>query len=296
MKPLIFSGSAVALVTPFSDDIVNFTVLEQLLRYHIENGSDAIMVCGTTGEAATMTPEEKHEIYEFAVKTVAGKVPVIGGAGTNATKDAVVLARYARDAGVDAVMIVTPYYNKATPKGLYEHYKTIADEVGVPIIIYNVPSRTGLNMDASTVAEIAEIPNIVGIKEASGDIVQVTEIQRTTPPDFTVYSGNDDYILPVLSIGGKGVISTVANIAPKETSDLVKNFLNGNIEQSRELQFKLLPLIKALFIEVNPQPVKTSLRLLGFPVGNVRLPLTSMEASNEKILRQALTDFGFSIK
>jgi len=292
----VFIGSAVALVTPFKDGEINFETLKKLINFHIENKIDAIVVCGTTGESSTLTDEEKKELFKIAVNEVKGRVPLIAGTGKNITKDSIELTKFAKSVGADCALVVTPYYNKTTQTGLVEHFSIIADESDFPVILYNVPSRTGLNMKPETVFELSKNKNITGIKEASGNISQITEIARLCGNKINIYSGNDDHILPVLSVGGKGVISTVANIAPKETSELVHSFFDGNIEKSREIQFRLIPLINALFIEVNPIPVKTAMRLLGWEVGELRRPLTEMNPENLKILERELKNFGFKVK
>ncbi len=292
----MFIGSAVALVTPFKDGEINFETLKKLINFHIENKTDAIVVCGTTGESSTLTDEEKKELFKIAINEVKGRVPLIAGTGKNITKDTIELTKFAKSAGADCALVVTPYYNKTTQTGLIEHFSIIADESDFPVILYNVPSRTGLNTTPETVFELSKNKNITGIKEASGNISQISEIARLCGDKINIYSGNDDHILPVLSVGGKGVISTVANIAPKETSELVHSFFDGNIEKSREIQFRLIPLINALFIEVNPIPVKTAMRLLGWEVGELRRPLTEMNPENLKILKRELKNFGFKVK
>ena len=292
----MFIGSAVALVTPFKDGEINFETLKKLINFHIENKTDAIVVCGTTGESSTLTDEEKKELFKIAVNEVKGRVPLIAGTGKNITKDSIELTKYAKSAGADCALVVTPYYNKTTQSGLIEHFSIIADESDFPVILYNVPSRTGLNTTPETVFELSKNKNITGIKEASGNISQISEIARLCGDKINIYSGNDDHILPVLSVGGKGVISTVANVAPKETSELVHSFFDGNLEKSREIQFRLIPLINALFIEVNPIPVKTAMRLLGWEVGELRRPLTEMNPENLKILKRELKNFGFKVK
>lgn len=292
----MFIGSAVALVTPFKYGEINFETLKKLINFHIENKTDAIVVCGTTGESSTLTDEEKKELFKIAVNEVNGRVPLIAGTGKNITKDSIELTKFAKSAGADCALVVTPYYNKTTQTGLIEHFSIIADESDFPVILYNVPSRTGLNTTPETVFELSKNKNITGIKEASGNISQITEIARLCGDKINIYSGNDDHILPVLSVGGKGVISTVANIAPKETSELVHSFFYGNIEKSREIQFRLIPLINALFIEVNPIPVKTAMRLLGWEVGELRRPLIEMNPENLKILERELKNFGFKVK
>ncbi len=289
----MFTGSAVALVTPFRNDEINFDVVKKLINFHIENKTDAIVVSGTTGESATLTVDEKKELYKTAAKEIDGRLPLIAGTGTNNTKDAVGLTTYAKNAGADCALVVTPYYNKTTQKGLIEHYSIIADNVDFPLILYNVPSRTGLNVLPETLFELSKNKNIIGVKEASGDISQITEIARLCGENINIYSGNDDHILPVLSVGGKGVISTCANIVPSETSELVHSFLKGDIKKSREIQFKINPLVKALFLEVNPIPVKTAMRLLGWEVGDLRRPLIEMSPENLEILKNELNNFGF---
>ena len=291
----MFTGSAVALVTPFLNGGINFDVVKKLVNFHIENKTDAIVVSGTTGESATLTVDEKIELYKTAAKEINGRVPLIAGTGTNNTKDAVELTAYAKNAGADCALIVTPYYNKTTQKGLIEHYSIIAEEVDFPIILYNVPSRTGLNALSRTIFELSKNKSIIGVKEASGDISQITEIARLCGENINIYSGNDDHILPVLSVGGKGVISTCANIVPGETSELVHSFLKGDIKKSREIQFKINPLVKALFLEVNPIPVKTAMRLLGWEVGELRRPLTEISSENLEILKDELKKFGFEL-
>ncbi len=291
----MFTGSAVALITPFKNNGINFNVLKKLINFHIDNKTDAIVVSGTTGESATLTIDEKKELYKTAVKEINGKVPLIAGTGTNNTKDVLELTAYAKSVGADCALIVTPYYNKTTQKGLIEHYSIIADETDFPIIVYNVPSRTGLNVSPETLFELSKNKNIIGVKEASGNISQIIEFARLCGDNINLYSGNDDHILAVMSAGGKGVISTCANVIPSETSELVHSFLNGNINKSREIQFKINPLIKALFIEVNPIPVKTAMRLLGWEVGGLRKPLTEMEPKNLEILKNELKRFGFNL-
>ena len=292
----MFTGSAVAIITPFKGDKINFDTLKKLIEFHIENNIDAIVISGTTGESATLTGDEKKELFVFTVGQVNRRVPVIAGTGSNITRNTIELTQYAKSIGADAALVVTPYYNKTTQKGLIEHYNLIADESDFPLIIYNVPSRTGLNVLPETVYELSQNKNIVGIKEASANISQITEIARLCGDNISLYSGNDDHIVPVLSIGGKGVICTVANIVPRETSELVHSFMTGDIEKSREIQFRLNPLIRALFTETNPMPVKTALRLIGWDVGNVRRPLTEMTENNIRILVKELKVFGFTIQ
>ncbi|WP_131027097.1 4-hydroxy-tetrahydrodipicolinate synthase, partial [Clostridioides difficile] len=289
-----FKGSAVALVTPFTEDNnVNFEKLGELIEYHIENGTDALVVCGTTGEATTMSESEIFAVIKYTVEKVNKRIPVIAGTGSNNTMLSVHMSQEAEKLGVDGLLIITPYYNKTNEKGLKLHFETIANSVKLPIILYNVPGRTKVNIKPSVVAELAKIDNIVAVKEASGDLAQVAEIAKLVPKDFAIYSGNDDTILPLLSLGGSGIISVLANICPKETHDLVTKFFEGDIEGSKKLQLDMDALIAALFIEVNPVPVKTAMNILGFNVGDLRLPLAEMEETNLNVLKQELTNFGF---
>ncbi|HBF9032325.1 TPA: 4-hydroxy-tetrahydrodipicolinate synthase [Clostridioides difficile] len=291
---MLFKGSAVALVTPFTEDNnVNFEKLGELIEYHIENGTDALVVCGTTGEATTMSESEIFAVIKYTVEKVNKRIPVIAGTGSNNTMLSVHMSQEAEKLGVDGLLIITPYYNKTNEKGLKLHFETIANSVKLPIILYNVPGRTKVNIKPSVVAELAKIDNIVAVKEASGDLAQVAEIAKLVPKDFAIYSGNDDTILPLLSLGGSGVISVLANICPKETHDLVTKFFEGDIEGSKKLQLDMDALIAALFIEVNPVPVKTAMNILGFNVGDLRLPLAGMEETNLNVLKQELTNFGF---
>ncbi|HBG4411564.1 TPA: 4-hydroxy-tetrahydrodipicolinate synthase [Clostridioides difficile] len=291
---MLFKGSAVALVTPFTEDNnVNFEKLGELIEYHIKNGTDALVVCGTTGEATTMSESEIFAVIKYTVEKVNKRIPVIAGTGSNNTMLSVHMSQEAEKLGVDGLLIITPYYNKTNEKGLKLHFETIANSVKLPIILYNVPGRTKVNIKPSVVAELAKIDNIVAVKEASGDLAQVAEIAKLIPKDFAIYSGNDDTILPLLSLGGSGVISVLANICPKETHDLVTKFFEGDIEGSKKLQLDMDALIAALFIEVNPVPVKTAMNILGFNVGDLRLPLAEMEETNLNVLKQELTNFGF---
>lgn len=286
----IFTGSCVALSTPFTDDGINYSTFEELIEFQISEGTDALLVCGTTGEPPTMTLEERHEAIEFVISKANGRVPVIAGTGGNNTKSVIESSLKAQELGADGLLIVTPYYNKTTQEGLIAHYTAIAKEVDLPIIIYNVPGRTGLNMTPATLYELSKLENIVGMKEASGNIAQVVEMARLCNDNIDLYSGNDDMVVPLMSVGGKGVISVVANVAPKDTHDMVYSFLEGNIEKSYNLQFKLKPLIDALFLEVNPIPVKAALNLMGFDMGKPRLPLIEMSQENLVILRQRMDD------
>ncbi|MEA4961320.1 4-hydroxy-tetrahydrodipicolinate synthase [Lutispora sp.] len=288
----LFKGSGVAIVTPFTKDGINFDKLGELLEWHISNGTDAIIICGTTGEASTMTDEEKKAAFSYTVKKVANRIPVIAGTGSNSTHHSIELSQYAESVGCDGLLCVTPYYNKTTQKGLLEHYTAIADAVNIPIIIYNVPGRTGLNILPDTLRKLSAHKNIAGVKEASGNISQVVEIGRFCSESFAMYSGNDDQVVPLLSVGGIGVISVVANIAPREMHDMVINYLEGNVKQAMELQLKIKPLNDALFCEVNPIPIKTAMNLIGREVGELRLPLTSMTDKNLDYLKKELSSYG----
>lgn len=291
----IFTGSGVAIVTPFINDGIDFEVLGQLIEFQITEGTDAIIVCGTTGEASTMDDTEKKEAIKYAVDKVAKRVPVIAGTGSNNTKYSVELGKYAENVGADGLLVVTPYYNKATQKGLVEHYSTIAGNVNIPIIVYNVPGRTGLNVAPETMFELSKVKNIIAIKEASGNISQVVEIAHLCGNKIDIYSGNDDQIVPILSLGGKGVISVIANIAPKDTHNIAKYYLEGKVDESKSLQLKMIPLIKALFTEVNPIPVKAALNLLGYNVGSPRLPLTEATENSYQMIKKELITYGYNI-
>lgn len=292
----LFKGSGVAIVTPYNDEGIDFNKLEELIEWHISEGTDAIIICGTTGEASTMDEDEQKSAINFAVKKVNKRIPVIAGTGSNNTRHSVNLSKYAESVGADGLLIVTPYYNKTTQQGLIEHYRTIADSVNIPIIVYNVPGRTGLNVLPKTIKELSKHKNICGVKEASGNISQVAEIARLVPKDFYIYSGNDDMIVPLLSLGGVGVISVVANILPKDTHNIVKYYLDGNIDKSKDLQLKMKPLIDVLFIETNPIPVKTAMNLLGMKAGKFRLPLTNMSQENIKLLINEMVSYGLSLR
>lgn len=292
---MIFKGSAVALVTPFTDNGVDFEKLGKLIEFHIENHTDALVICGTTGESTTMNDAEQLSVIKYTVDKVNKRIPVIAGTGSNNTAHSVYLSQEAEKLGADALLIITPYYNKANEKGLKLHFETIANSTSLPIILYNVPGRTSMNIKPKVVAELAKIDNIVAIKEASGDLSQVAEISRLVPDDFAIYSGNDDSIVPLLSLGGSGVISVLANICPRETHDLVQKFLDGDIDGSKKLQLDMKPLIDALFIEVNPIPIKTAMNLLGFKVGNLRLPLADMNEKNLEVLKQELINKGLKL-
>ncbi len=284
MKKILFTGCGTAISTPFDNNGVNLTEFERLVEFQINNGADALIVCGTTGEASTMTSEEKDLVISCAVKTSGGRIPIIAGTGGNNTSQVIQNSKKAEALGVDGLLIVTPYYNKCTQTGLVEHYTTIAKNTSLPIILYNVPIRTGVNILPKTCYELSKINNIVAIKEASGNLSQVAEIAHLCGNNLHIYSGNDDQVLPVLSLGGLGVISVLSNIKPKYTHDMVQKFLDGNINESIKLQLDALPLINALFCEVNPIPVKAALNYIGFNFGIPRLPLTKMSEEKEKSL------------
>ena len=280
MKKSIFEGSAVAIATPFKNNKVNLQELKRLIEFQINNSTDAIVVCGTTGESSTMSEDEILETIKFTVDTVNGRVPVIAGTGSNCTNTAIRRTKFAEKVGADAVLIVTPYYNKTSQKGLIEHYKDIANSTNIPIILYNVPSRTGVNINPETVYKLSKEKNIVGIKEASGNISQIATISSLVNDDFAIYSGNDDQIVPILSLGGKGVISVLANIFPQETHDIVESYLCNDVVKAKDLQLKYLNLIHLLFSDVNPIPVKDALSTLGFDYQELRKPLINI--SEEK--------------
>lgn len=284
MKKTVFTGAATAIITPLTKNGIDYAQFGRLIDWQIEEGIDAIVVVGTTGEGSTLDDKEHKEAIKFCVERVGGKVPVIAGTGSNDTAYAIELTRYACEVGADAMLLVTPYYNKATQKGMIETFRTIADASTKPCILYNVPSRTGCNLLPESVAVLAEHPNIVGIKEASGNISQIAEIAALTKGKIDIYSGNDDQIVPIMSLGGKGVISVLSNIMPKETSYMCRAFMDGKIEESRELQLRLLPLVNALFSEVNPIPVKAALTAMGFCENYLRLPLTPMDKDKEQKL------------
>ncbi|MDE7366424.1 MAG: 4-hydroxy-tetrahydrodipicolinate synthase [Lachnospiraceae bacterium] len=290
----IFEGAGVALVTPFQEDgAVDFGKLKELVDFQIENGTDAIIICGTTGEASTLTHEEHLECIQKCIEYVGGRVPVVAGTGSNCTETAIYLSTEAEKYGADALLVVTPYYNKATQKGLIAHYTAIANSVKLPIIMYNVPSRTGCNIQPETAVELAKnVENIVAIKEASGNISQVAKLMSLADGCIDLYSGNDDQIVPILSLGGKGVISVTSNVIPKDTHLLVKKYLEGDTQGSLELQLKAINLCNALFCEVNPIPVKKAVELMGLCGGTLRMPMTEMEPQNVERLRKAMTEYG----
>ena len=289
----IFVGSGVAIVTPFNQDgSVNYDSLGNMIDYQIENKTDAIIICGTTGEASTLSDDEQIEVIKFAIEKTNKRVPVIAGAGSNDTNHGKELCKRAEKVGADGLLIVTPYYNKTSPKGLKKYFENMAGSVDIPVIMYSVKGRTGLNIPPKIVKELSKVENIVGIKEASGDISQVAEIAALCGDDIDIYSGNDDQILPVLSLGGKGVISVLANVAPEDTHNMIMKFLNGDIEGAKKIQLNAINLIKNLFSEVNPIPVKAALNMMGMNAGAYREPLTEMEDDNYKNLENALKEYG----
>lgn len=290
----IFTGAGVAVITPFNEDkTINFEEFGRIIDDQIANGTDAIIVCGTTGESSTMDHEEHIEAIKYCINKVAGRVPVVAGTGSNCTREAVSLSVKAEAAGADGLLCVTPYYNKATQAGLYEYYKAISDAVNIPIIMYNVPSRTGTNILPETAVKIAkEVKNVVAIKEASGNISQVAKLAALADGCIDIYSGNDDQVLPLLSLGGKGVISVWSNIAPKQVHDTVQAFFDGDIEKATKLQLEAIDVIGALFCEVNPIPVKAAMNMLGYAAGPVRAPLTEMTDANKAVLKKAMEDYG----
>lgn len=293
MKKVPFTGAGVALVTPFNPDFtVNYTRLAQMLDWQIENKTDAIIICATTGEAPTLNIPEHKEIIEFTVKHVAGRVPVIASTGSNDTMTALDTSRHAVQAGADGLLMVTPYYNKTTQAGIIKHFEFLASKLDLPIILYNVPSRTGFCFKAETYAEISKIENIVAVKEASGDLSLVAKTAALCGDDLYIYSGNDDQIVPIMSLGGKGVISVLSNILPREAHDICQLYLDGKTTESRDLQLKYLDLCNALFAEVNPMPVKAAMNLLGMDVGSPRLPLCDVTDQTKQLLKAVLTKYG----
>lgn len=289
-KVLPFTGSGVAIVTPFDGNKTNYDVLGELIEWHIASGTDAIIICGTTGEASTMPDEEHLEAIRFTVQKAAGRIKVIAGTGSNETAHAIELSKKAEEYGADGLLQVTPYYNKTTQKGLVAHFGAIANAVNIPIILYNVPSRTGVSISIEALKELAKIDNIVAIKEASGNISYTAKIAAEVP-ELYIYSGNDDMIIPVMSLGGKGVISVLANVMPKETHDMCRAYLDGDCARATKMQLEYLELINNLFIEVNPIPVKTAMNLMGKNTGNLRLPLVDMADKNLEILKASLKKY-----
>lgn len=288
MKKILFKGCGTAIATPFNEQGVNLLEFQKLVKFQIEKKVDALIVCGTTGEASTMSKKEKISVIKCAVQTSNGKIPIIVGTGSNNTKQAIENSKLAESLGADGLLIVTPYYNKCTQAGLIEHYKAIASSVNLPIILYSVPSRTGVNIEPKTCLELSKIENIVAIKEASGNISQIAEIAHLCGDNFHIYSGNDDQVVPILSLGGIGVISVLSNIKPEYTHNMVQSFFDGDISTSTKMQLDALPLINALFCETNPIPVKAALNLSGFSFGTPRLPLTEITDTNKKLLKSLL--------
>lgn len=287
-----FQGSMVAMVTPFRDGRVDEAKIRELVEFHVKNGTDAIIPCGTTGESPTLSHDEHNMVVEVTIKAAGGRVPVVAGTGSNSTAEAIELTEHAKKAGADGVLMVCPYYNKPTQNGLIAHYRAVAERVDIPIIMYNIPGRTGVNMLPETVATLAELPNVVGIKEASGSLDQMTDVIHQCGDRITVVSGDDSLTLPLMSVGGKGVISVIANIIPKETAEMSRAALNGDWKRAREINLRMFPLCKAMFYETNPIPVKTAMHLLGRLNGELRLPLSPMSDANKEKLAKALKAYG----
>ena len=288
----VFEGSGVALITPFKDGLVDYDTLADLLEWQVAEGTDAIVSCGTTGEASTLTDEEQIDTIRFTVEKIAGRIPVIAGVGSNYTAHGVELTKGATEAGADALLHVTPYYNKATRKGLIAHFTAMAEATDLPILLYSVPGRTGMNIAPDVVEELAKVPNIVGVKEASGDISQVVEIARRAPEGFDMYSGNDDMVVPLMSVGGKGVISVLANIAPRDTHEMAASYLAGDVKKAAAIQLRAKHLIDALFCEVNPVPVKAALYMMGKCAYEYRMPLCEMADANYARLEKEMKEYG----
>ena len=293
-KP-IFTGAATALVTPLTGNGVDYPAFKKLINWQIDSGIDALVICGTTGEASTLTDEEHREVLKFAAQVVAGRVPIIAGTGSNDTAYAIDMTKYACALGYDAMLVVTPYYNKTTQKGLIAMFRAIADASTKPLILYNVPSRTGVNIEPATYAALADHPMIAAIKEAGGNISKIVETAALVGDKLDIYSGNDDQIVPILACGGKGVISVLSNVVPRETSDICKTFFDGNVKEAMDMQIKYLPLTNALFCEVNPIPVKAAMAALGFCENYLRLPLVPMEEGHEAMLLQKMRDLGLKV-
>lgn len=291
MKKVLFRGCGTAIATPFTEDNINLTEFAKLVEYQINEGIDAIIVCGTTGESSTMTLEEKKTLIKFSVELIDKRVPLIVGAGSNNTATSIEMSQYAESVGADGLLLVTPYYNKTTQEGLIHHYNSIANKTTLPIILYNVPSRTGLNILPETCLELSKTENIVAIKEASGNISQIAKIAALCGNNLSIYSGNDDQNIPILSLGGIGAISVLSNVAPRFTHNMIYDFLNGNIEKARFAQLQSLELIESLFCEVNPIPVKTALNMMGYNFGKPRLPLIDMSESGKQRLKKSLENF-----
>ena len=292
MKKVIFRGAAVAIITPFTEDGVNFPELGRILEDQLAHGTDAVVITGTTGESSTMTDEEHKAAIKFAVEQVKGRVPVIAGTGSNETAYAIQLSQYAEKVGADGLLLVTPYYNTCTQQGLVKHFTAIADSVDIPVVLYDVPSRTGVGIKLETYVELAKHPRIVAVKEANGDLSAIARLRHACGDSLTVYSGNDDQIVPILSLGGQGVISVLSNVVPQQTHDICQLYFDGKVQESAALQLKLIDLIDALFSEVNPIPVKTAMRLLGYAAGPLRLPLCDMEPMPVEQLKTALKAHG----
>ena len=288
----MFSGSMVALVTPFKESKVDWEGLEALVEFHVRNGTHGIVPCGTTGESATLSHEEHDDVIAAVIKAVKKRVPVIAGTGSNSTAEAVRLTQAAEKAGADGALLISPYYNRPTQEGIYQHYKKVAESVGIALIVYNIPGRTGSKIEPETLARLSEIKNVAGVKEATGSVDQAIDVVRLSKAGFGVYSGEDSLTFSLMALGGKGVISTVANIVPKEMAELTQACLKGDWEKGRKLQLKLVPLIRAVFIETNPIPNKTALSLMGKCRGDLRLPLTPMSEPNVKKLKTTMTEFG----
>ena len=294
----IFTGAGVALITPMNEDgSVNYEKLRELLEFHVANKTDAIIICGTTGEASTLSDEEHLECIRFACEVINKRIPVIAGTGSNCTKTAMELSKEAAGYGADGVLAVTPYYNKATQKGMIAHFTQVADAAKIPVVLYNIPGRTGCKMEAETVAYLVNhVDNIVAIKEASGDFSNIVKMMDLTDGKLDLYSGNDDQIVPIVALGGKGVISVLSHVAPRDTHDMVIKMLEGDTDGARRLQLKYIPLIHALFCEVNPIPVKAAMNMLGYQAGPLRMPLTEMEEEHQETLREAMRKAGLDVK
>ncbi|MGH7835830.1 MAG: 4-hydroxy-tetrahydrodipicolinate synthase [Candidatus Binatia bacterium] len=288
----MFSGSIVAMVTPFRDGQVDWEKLESLVEFHVEKGTNGIVACGTTGESATLSHQEHKEVVKTVIKAARKRLPVIAGTGSNSTAEAVELTRDAEASGADGALLISPYYNRPTQEGIYQHYKKVASSVGIPLIVYNIPARTGSKIEPETLARLSEIKNVAGVKEATGSVDQAIDVIRLCGDRLAVYSGEDSLTFSLMALGGKGVVSTVANVTPREMSDLTSACLKGDWETGRELQFKLIPLIRSVFIETNPIPVKTALYLMGKCSPELRLPMTPMSEGGLKVLKKAMTDFG----
>lgn len=288
----MFKGAIVAIITPFKNGQVDEEALRKLIEFQIENGTSGIVPCGTTGESATLTHEEHDRVIEITIDAVKKRIPVIAGTGSNSTAEALRLTKHACEAGADGALVVCPYYNRPTQEGLYQHYKAIAEEVPIPIVVYNIPGRTGVNMNPDTLARLAKIPNIVGVKEAAGSIKQMSDIIGLCDPDFDVLSGDDAFTLPLLALGGKGIISVISNVAPADMAEMVSAFEAGDLEKARRLHYKMIPLIDSLFVETNPVPVKAALSMMGMIEYELRLPLCKLTQGSYDRLKKAMIDYG----